>query len=189
MCVCVSWFEYVCASSLLEAKSKVNSGLTLVSSALSHLKTHMQANAWVSPHLPQRHCFSLSCSHLPPPKKLRTTNTQTVYTHTHTHTHTARLPRALLSVMLIRWRRWGGEGHAWIMTHSSAPLATATVGLRLPGMLTHTLTHGVPRWPSHPHKHFPRTQRLFILSALSLTRPHPCISHIQHVWPWERILD
>ena len=113
----------------------------------------MQANAWVSPHLPQRHCFSLSCSHLPPPKKLRTTNTQTVYTHT--HTHTARLPRALLSVMLIRWRRWGGEGHAWIMTHSSASLSNC-----------HCRTAFT--WHAHTHAH---TRRAKVTFASSQTLP------------------
>lgn len=94
MHVCVSWFEYVCAPSLLEAKSKVNSGLTLVSSALSHLNTHMLANALGSPHLPQRHYLHLSCSHLLPPKNCA--NTQTVYTHSHTHTHS--LPALSIAV-------------------------------------------------------------------------------------------
>lgn len=65
------------------------------------------------------------------------------------------------------------------MTHIAAPFATATAELYTWHAKTHTRIQSVPRWPSHPHQHLPRTHRLVhCFCPLSHTHSHPHISHM-----------
>lgn len=158
---------WVCVC-ILEARGKVNSGLTLVCSALSHLNTHTDTHA----HTHAGSCLRLSSSppkgtcpclpsHLPPKNR---TNTPSVFTHTHI---LPALSIAVCDVNKVKVVKGGGLQHAWIMTHSSAPLATATAGLRLPGV---------------------HTQSAKVTLASSQTLPLDTEAHIFSLYPLSHIL-
>ncbi len=75
-------------------------------------------------------------------------------------------------------------GQAGVMTHSSSSLLQAAAT--------------AVTWRTHTHAECQGDLHILIntslghggaRSALPLTHPHPRISHIPHVWPWERLVD
>lgn len=107
-----------------------------------HLNTHAGSGLRLSSSAPKASVLVFSHTFHP---KIAQTHCFCLHTHRH--------PALSLAVSDVNKVRAVRGDHAWTMTHRSAPLATA--GLHLPG----THTHSMPRWPSHPHQHFPRTQR------------------------------